>query len=300
MISVIIPLFNKEKSIYSTLQSVCNQSYTDFEIVVVDDGSTDSSAAIAESFQDSRIRVVRKSNGGVCSARNRGIQEAKGIVIALLDADDYWEPDYLETLVRLIDDYPQAGLWGLNFGTMVGDVKYRNSFSLYPGFRGIIDNPWLKGNPYCSSAIAISKMAFDTVGGFDTRIKCGEDLDMWYRLMLEFPCAYEDMVLSYYRVDAENRAMERTIPLTANIPYFISKYSDYRAANRDFRKYFDMQCLYRLFPYAVNGKNREELKQCLSYIDWSLQKWSMRLRFRIPHLYNMYRKSRVKVDLQLV
>ena len=84
MISVVIPLYNKEKCIYATLQSVCEQTYADTEIIVVDDGSTDNSAAVAASYPDTRIRVIRKENGGVCSARNRGIREAKSEFVALL------------------------------------------------------------------------------------------------------------------------------------------------------------------------------------------------------------------------
>lgn len=297
MISIVIPLFNKELSISSTLQSVCAQTYTDFEVLVIDDGSTDAGGEIADFYPDERIRVIHKENGGVCSARNRGVQESRGDIIAFLDADDYWSPEYLETLVKLIEDYPHAGLWGLNFGTMTGDIKYQNPSSLYPGFRGIISNPWIKGSPFCSSAIGINKRAFEKVDGFDSRIIYGEDLDLWFRLMLEFPCAYEDKILCYYRIDAENRAMNRSFPLNVTLPFFIDKYSKFRKTNKDFRKYFDTQCLLRLFPYAVNGEYKYELKQILTQIDWSLQKWSMRFRFRFPHIYNFYRSLRGRKDV---
>ena len=117
--------------------------------------------------------------------------------------------------------------------------------------------------------------------------------------MLEFPCAYEDSVLSYYRVDAENRATEHTFPLKIHLPYYIDKYADYRAANKDFRRFFDLQCLYRLYPYAISGEYRNELKQSLAPIDWSLQKKSMRFRFRFPRLYNVYRKLRGRTERKL-
>lgn len=296
MISVVIPLYNKEKSIRGTLLSVCTQTYTDFEVIVVDDGSTDKGGIIAASFPDKRISVIHKPNGGVCSARNLGVQKANGEFIAFLDADDYWEPTYLETLVQLINDYPKAGIWGLNFGTMLGDKKISKPSPLYPGFRGIIHNPWIKGSPFWTSAIGISKTAFEKVNGFDTRIHCGEDIDLWYRIMLEFPCAFHDIVLCYYRIDAENRAMNHSFPLTRNLPYYIDKYAKYRAADKCFRRYFDTQCLYRLFPYAVSGEYKNELKQSLAHIDWSLQKRSMRFRFRFPRLYNRYRKLRGRSD----
>ena len=117
--------------------------------------------------------------------------------------------------------------------------------------------------------------------------------------MLEYPCVYEDTVLSYYRIDAENRACEHTFPLNIHIPYYIDKYAAYRTANKDFRKFFDLQCLYRLYPYALTGQYKKEFKQCLAPIDWSLQKRSMPFRFRFPHLYNFYRKLRGRRDREL-
>ena len=301
MISIVIPLYNKAQSIEETIRCILAQSYQDFEIVVVDGWSSDGSLEIIQSLarQDNRIHVhVQQDRHGVTPARNESIAAAKNERIAFIDADDYWEPSYLETLVRLMDDYPHAGLWGLNYGIMTGVDKSPCS-SLYPGHRGPIDNPWIKGCPFWTSSIGISKNAFERVGGFDNRIIYGEDIDLWYRLMLEFPCVYEDKVLSYYRVDAENRATEHTFPLKIHLPYYIDKYADYRATNIDFRKYFDLQCLYRLYPYVVSGEYKDELKQSLAPIDWSLQKKSMRFRFCFPRLYNIYRKLRGHTDRKL-
>lgn len=301
MISIVIPLYNKAKSIENTIRCIQAQTYQDFEIVVVDGWSKDGSLEIIQRLaaEDNRIRVLmQEDKHGVTPARNESIAAAKSERIAFIDADDNWEPTYLETLAKLMDDYPEAGLWGLNHGTMIGENKYPSK-SLYAGYRGIIDNPWVKGSPFWTSAIGISKKAFEKVGGFDNRIIYGEDIDLWYRLMLEFPCAYEDTVLSYYRIDAENRACEHTFPLKIHIPYYINKYAKYRKENRDFRRFFDLQCLYRLYPYALTGEYKEELKQSLKPIDWSLQKRSMRFRFRFPHLYDVYRRLRGRKERQL-
>ena len=92
MISVVIPLYNKEKQIANTLRSVFAQTYTDYEIIVVNDGSTDNSVAVVESLNDPRIRLIHQKNAGVSAARNRGIEEARGEYIALLDGDDEWKP----------------------------------------------------------------------------------------------------------------------------------------------------------------------------------------------------------------
>ena len=108
MISVVIPLYNKEKSIAQTLECVLNQTYKDFEVIVVDDGSKDNSAAIVAQFTDTRIHLIRQENGGVSAARNRGIEEAQGKYVAFLDADDVWLTDHLESLVNLIRQYSQC------------------------------------------------------------------------------------------------------------------------------------------------------------------------------------------------
>ena len=296
-----IPLYNKAQSIEKTIRCIQAQTYRDYEIVVVEGWSTDGSLEIIKSLaeEDGRIRVLmQQDRHGVTPARNESIAAARNERVAFIDADDYWDPYYLETLIRLMDDYPQAGLWGMAHGIMIGDAKYP-ALHPYNSHRGVIDNPWLKGSPFWTSAVGISKKAFEAVGGFDNRIIYGEDIDLWYRLMLEFPCVFEDKVLSYYRIDAENRACEHTFPIKLHLPYYIDKYAAFRAANRDFRRFFDQQCLYRLYPYALDGGYKAELKSCLAPIDWSLQKKSMRFRFRHPYVYNLYRRLRGRKDRRL-
>lgn len=105
MISVIIPLYNKAHTIVNTLNTVLNQTYHDFEVVIVNDGSTDNGVeVIKQNFNDSRIRIINQKNAGVSAARNRGIQESRGKWISFLDADDEWMPNYLETVYQIIDN----------------------------------------------------------------------------------------------------------------------------------------------------------------------------------------------------
>lgn len=111
-ISVVIPLYNKAHTIVNTLNTVMSQTYQNFEVIIVNDGSTDDGVAVIEKhFKDSRIRIVNQKNAGVSVARNRGVDEAKGEYVAFLDADDEWHSDYLNTMVKLIYHYPQAGLF---------------------------------------------------------------------------------------------------------------------------------------------------------------------------------------------
>lgn len=299
MISIVIPLYNKAQSIANTIKCIQNQTYQDFEIVVVEGWSTDGSTEIIKKIatEEPRLRVLMQVNRkGVTPARNESIEAAKYDRIAFIDADDYWEPEYLATLVKLMDDYPQAGIWGMSYGELRGDKKYKVRSVMPLNFRGIIQNPWILGSPYWTGATAVSKSAAIKIGGFDNRIIFGEDIDLWYRLMLEYPCAFENTRLSYYRVDAENRACEHVFPLQIHLPYYIDKYADYRAKNADFRKFFDLMCLYRLYPYMFDKRYKKTAKQLSEIIDFSLQKKSMKLRFVFPELYRLYMKLKGRWD----
>lgn len=115
MFSVVIPLYNKQAYIADTLRTVFAQTYADFEVVVVDDGSTDDSAATVLAHSDARLRLIRQPNAGVSAARNRGVAEARGSIIAFLDADDRWEPHHLETLADLVKLYPRCGAFATSY-----------------------------------------------------------------------------------------------------------------------------------------------------------------------------------------
>jgi glycosyltransferase involved in cell wall biosynthesis len=249
-ISVVIPLYNKQNAIAATLQSVLAQTYTNYEIIVVDDGSTDRSAEVAETIlQECTVygveckgKVVRKANGGVSSARNRGIQEAKYDYIALLDGDDLWDEHYLEEQVKLIQDFPDAKMWGINYAFVKYGTTTKYNQGLGDGYRGYVKNYFetKHGDLYCSSSVIIRKNAFDITGYFDERIAYSEDLDMWYRIILHYPVVFYDKVLAYYNQDAENRcAYDLKIhhDLAKYLPYYIDKYQTEFDRNQAFSKY---------------------------------------------------------------
>lgn len=234
MISVVIPLYNKEKAIVATLQSVLAQTYTDFEVVVIDDGSTDNSLNVVREriseLENEGIRVIHKENGGVSSARNRGIKEAKGEYIALLDGDDLWEPTFLEEQVKLIRDFPKAAMWGVNTAFIKCGKYYKWNQGMGDGYRGYVDNYFgTKHNDlFCSSSVVIRKNVFKEVGYYDERISSSEDMDMWYRIILKYPVVFYDKVLVYYNQDAENRVATDTgvrFPLTKDIKYYFDKHN---------------------------------------------------------------------------
>lgn len=293
MISVVIPLYNKKDSIKSTIESVLSQTLSDFEIVIVDDGSTDGSADVVNRIKDKRIRLICKDNGGVSSARNAGILSSKGDYIAFLDGDDFWDKIYLETLHNLIIDFPDAAIYGIGYGWLDNGTKKKSSTGLKDGYRGVINDVWNRyPGVWTGSSSCVSKSKLIEIGLFDERMTHGEDIDMWWRLLLLGHGVVDTKNLAWYRLDTENRAMNKLIPLEKHIPYFIDKYELPRKENSSFRKYFDTEMIYRLYPYLFNGKYKIEAKQISKKLDYSQLKWTLKFRMQYPHIYRLYERMK--------
>ncbi|MDR0866400.1 MAG: glycosyltransferase [Candidatus Symbiothrix sp.] len=207
MISIVIPLYNKEKQIENTLRSVFSQTFQDFEIVIVDDGSTDNSANIVRSINDKRIRFIEQKNHGVSMARNIGIQVAKYESIAFLDADDEWKPDYLETQIGLIHCFPECRVFACAY-------EFKRDEKLTPvilnkipfkGEKGVLTNYFEVAScshpPLWTSAVVVKKEAILSIGGFPKNVTSGEDLLTWARLAVKYKIAYSRKVEAIFVVD---------------------------------------------------------------------------------------------------
>lgn len=206
-ISVVIPLYNKEKSIASTLRTVLNQTFSDYEIVIVNDGSTDGSVEEIEKVQDDRIRLVHQPNAGVSAARNRGIEEAKGDLIAFLDADDEWKPEYLATQYHLFQKYPECSVFACNyeFRDVSGKVTPTLIHKLpFVGEDGILSNYFEVAScshpPLWTSAVMVKKQAMQAIGGFPVGVTSGEDLLTWARLSINDHIAFCKRSLAIYNL----------------------------------------------------------------------------------------------------
>lgn len=207
-ISIVIPLYNKEHSIQQTLQTVLSQSYQNFEIVIVNDGSTDNSVAEAEKVQDSRIRIIHQKNAGVSAARNKGIEEAKGEYIAFLDADDRWDKDYLLAQFGLISNFPSCDVFVSNYifeqlnGKQTVTILQKLPFEKD---EGILSNYFevaaCSHPPLWTSAVMARKTALKAVGGFPVGIKSGEDLLTWARLACKYQIAFSKKAMAVFCVE---------------------------------------------------------------------------------------------------
>ena len=287
MFSVIIPLFNKDKSINTTINSVLSQTFQSFEIIIIDDGSTDQSVQRVKEFNDPRIRLITKENGGVCSARNVGIKESTYDYVAFLDADDIWDSDYLLEQTRMIQDFPDAYMWGLNFAEISNGRKVRTLATGLPSeFRGLVENYFgLRGRVsdlFCSSSVVIKKNAFNKAGLFDERLKYSEDIDMWYRIIANYPVAFNDKCYAYYRFDAENRAMIRKQDMRYFMPYVNGKYKAYKGVE-PFYTYVERWCAIKIKDYYFRQKDqRKYALEASRDLDYSVLPSKYKLFFKLP------------------
>lgn len=204
-ISVIIPLYNKENEVSRAIKSVLSQTFVDFEVIVVNDGSTDKGPDIVKSISDPRIRIIDQPNAGVSAARNRGIFEAQAGLIAFLDADDEWEPDFLETIMRLRDKFPSCEVFATNYSFhRANDYRRRTIIRGLPlGFKEGILTDYFKiaaqsDPPLCSSAVVVTIKAIEAVGGFPIGVIAGEDLLTWARLAVKYVIAYHIEPKAYF------------------------------------------------------------------------------------------------------
>jgi len=195
-VSVVIPLYNKGPHIARALNSVLAQTFQDFEVIVVDDGSTDDGAEVARGFDDPRIRLIQQENQGVSAARNRGIEAARAELVAFLDADDEWLPGFLETIMRLRRKFPEAGAYATAVSTAHnGTIKRRRYRSVpSPSWEGMITDYFrsqiLGDSVIYSSSVAIPRDILQEMNGFVIGAKWGEDLDLWGRIALKYPIGF--------------------------------------------------------------------------------------------------------------
>jgi len=211
-ISVIIPLYNKEREIEGTIRSVLAQRLQPLEIVVVDDGSTDHSAALVEAIPSPLIRLVRQPNAGECAARNRAIAESRGELLALLDADDEWEEGFLEEIASLYREFPGCGIYSTAFRVVSHDGIFP---APTPTRRGIVENFFRdSAHRYVSipSASAIPREVIDRVGGFPDGMKMGGDLYMWIKIARRYPVCFSPQPLCRYSKVASNRSASTYTP----------------------------------------------------------------------------------------
>ena len=287
MFSVIIPLYNKEISIKKTVDSILKQSFSDFELIIVNDGSTDNSLAQVEAIKDSRIKILTIPNGGVSNARNFGVSKASFDYISFLDADDTWFLDFLKEMKGLIDDFPNAALWSANHQLNINESfktyysgknnGFRNYFTDY--FKCVNEN---YNTIIWTGTVIMKKEKFDTLGGFDENLSMGEDIDLWFRCALKFPIVFYNKVLAIYRINSENRACDKNHQLTKTFLAKTYKYLQNNNLPSDFKKYLRKYIANNIAPYYFS-KDYPEVKHLKSELNKNELSIKLKILFLTPH-----------------
>jgi len=242
LFSVVIPLYNKEDYIVDTLNSVLNQEYQNFEVIIVNDGSTDKSLKVVESLVDPRISVFTILNSGAAEARNYGINKSSGIYVALLDADDCWKPNHLAIFFNTINKYPNEFIYCNNYEIQLSEKKIR-----IPKYYGLtlsdeiyVINDFFKSSLYnsiaTSSTVCIRK---DLLGDspYDKRIKSGQDTDLWIRLALNNTYIFNQTITAVIKKGIENSL---SISDNSNYRFMLTqKYLKEEKSNASLKKFMD-------------------------------------------------------------
>jgi len=225
-ISVIIPLFNKGPYIARAIESVLHQTIQNFEIIVIDGKSQDDGPKIVYDFHDPRIHFLMQSGKGVSNARNEAVIYAKNNYIAFLDADDEWMPKHLETILRLIEKHPDAGMY-----TTARNEQTKDGKTQWPDYNYIPNPPWegllpdyfksgaLGTYPVIASTVVIPRKIFDEMGGFPEGYWYGEDADLFGKIALKYKVAFSWELGVIYHWDALNRASDKEFPRDVEEPF---------------------------------------------------------------------------------
>lgn len=301
MFTVIIPLYNKAAYVGKALQSVFHQTYPEFELIVVNDGSTDDSFAqlsvisyqlsVEDPVSYKKLKIVEQKNQGVSAARNNGVKIAKYDYIAFLDADDWWEPDYLQEMKNLIESFPEAGIYGSGYYIVKNGRKRIAPVGIEPDFeKGLINYCRVYANTLCmplwTGATIIKKNIFESEQGFKLTLKLGEDFDLWVRVATKYPVVLLNKQLANYNQDVvlEHRAIGDKLYKPDEHMLF-ADYTTFHN-NTDFRYLFERLALYGLLPYYLKNKNRKEVEVIISQINWYQHEFKYRLYYKImPRIF---------------
>lgn len=283
MFSVIIPYYNKSAYIHRCIDSVMKQTFRDYEIIVVDDGSTDGGiASIAKKYGET-ITIISQKNQGVSVARNSGIKKAKFDYVAFLDADDAWHAEYLESCNSIIENEQEVSIIGSHYSRTT-DFLHRKMDSLYyfkfkNYFKQAIRNTY-----FTSSSTIIQKKFFDKNKGFNPTLKKGEDLDVWFRVILSGGNAfYINNTLVYYSNEDDNQLTRHKIALQNDLVGNINLlYKDYKllSLNRSFNRFVSLYVNFNLYPYFFDSASREKAKRVLKENEYTFP--LLKLVYLIP------------------
>ena len=275
-VSVVVPLYEKRPYVGRALQSVFAQTLGTFEVIVVDDGSTDEAASVLAEFGDARLVVHRQEHQGVSVARNRGASVARAPWVAFLDADDEWLLTFLESTLRVAEASPRlsAVFSNLRHHRIESPMLTRVSQSggvVRDYFETLLDND---GVGITSSSVVVSKAKLIACGGFACGVQHAEDIDLWARLAWSGDLGFCEEALAVYHSEIPNSASKNVLAATAQYPVFLRSYEEWSRNGRipeklrnSSRRYATWVLAQNVMELAHQGR-REEARQRLRSASW--------------------------------
>ncbi len=291
--------------------SVVEQTYGDWELIVVDDGSTDGSYDMAAKVCDSRIKIVGQANAGVSAARNRGVAESCGEYICFLDADDWWEPIFLKEMSELIERHPDAGIYGTNYYIVKNGRKRVAPIGVDDGFvEGEINYCRVYAKTLCmplwTGAVCMPRTVFDKTGRFPVGIKLGEDFLLWVHVALKHKVVLLNKPLSNYNqdVDVNHRGTHHLHNPKEHMLWHLEDLEHEEMVNPDYKQLIDNIRTYNLTNYLIDHRYREAAHKELAKVDWSRQPDATRRLYHMPiwmlHLYKKVLFWGAKIKMAIV
>lgn len=260
-LSIIIPVYNKERFLQKTLQSVLDQTFNDFEIIIVDDGSTDASKLVINQFSDARIHYFHQENSGAAAARNLGISKATSDYLAFLDADDYWYPNCLSQFYSMIQNFPAQKIFSsaveVENARNVMPARYSIPKSNQPQIVNYFEAS-LHESAICTSCAVFNKSVFENIGGFDTSLKNGEDTDLWIRIGLMYEVVFSHQIMARYVYDSQSLSRgSKHLDYKLNV----DKFSEQEKQNPALKKFLDLN----RFSLAIKSKMYDQPQKFRDY-----------------------------------
>jgi len=235
--------------------------------------------------------LIRRKNAGVSVARNNGVAVSRGDYICFLDADDWWEPFFLEEMSRLIVEFPDAGIYGTNY-IIVNETKRKTRMAnvgIEKGFEmGYINYCQVYAKtlnmPLTSISVAIPRQVFGEIGGFPEGIKLGEDFLLWIRIALKYKVVFLNKPMAYYNqdVDVANRSVGRLHRPEDHMLWNLGFLSVEESINPDYKQLIDNLRTYELLPYFLSRDYHEVAVQELAKVDWKMQSEKTRKQYQRP------------------
>ena len=279
--SVLIPLYNKAPYVTKAIGSVLSQTFADYELVIMDDGSKDDSFDVASKAIEGRANchLHRQENAGVSMARNNAAALAQGEYLCFLDADDWWDPSFLQEMSGLIDACPEAGVYGTGY-TIVDETRNRTRVAPI-GVEQEFEKGYINycqvyaktlAMPLWTSAVCVPHAIYDEMQGFPKGIKLGEDFLLWIKIALKYKVAFLNKPLAFYNQDVEavNRGVVRKgYDPDTFMTFHFDQFEEEEKKNPDLKVLLDRLRVYSLLRFRFANSHRDRVNQEIKKVDFS-------------------------------